>query len=82
MYCSNYIFMLDLTHGFNRLYNDNCKTRQETFKVRDLVGLILKTWRYIYITYRQPAVVMQRSTSRSLHPEMNTICRSAGENDN
>ena len=28
--CSNYIFILNLTPGFNRLGKDNCKTRQET----------------------------------------------------
>ena len=30
--CSNYIFILDLTPGFNGLGKDNCKTRRETFK--------------------------------------------------
>ena len=30
--CSNYIFILDLTPGFNRLGKYNCKTRWETFK--------------------------------------------------
>ena len=33
--CSNYIFILNLTHGFNRLGEDNCKTRGETFKFWD-----------------------------------------------
>ena len=28
--CSNYIFILDLTHGFNVLGKDHCKTRRET----------------------------------------------------
>ena len=28
---SNYIYILDLTSGFNGLEKDNCKTRQETF---------------------------------------------------
>ena len=27
--CSNYIFILDLTHGFNGLGKDNCKTREK-----------------------------------------------------
>ena len=27
-HCSNYIFILDLTPGFNGLGKDNCKTRQ------------------------------------------------------
>ena len=41
--CSNYIFILDLTRGFNGLGKDNCKTRQGTFKFGDLVRLILET---------------------------------------
>ena len=31
--CSNYIFILNLTPGFNRLLKDNWKKRQETFKL-------------------------------------------------
>ena len=43
--CSNYIFVLDLTHGFNILHNDNCRTGCETFKLWwDLVWLILEVW--------------------------------------
>ena len=30
--CSNYIFILDLTPGFNILGEDNCKKRRETFQ--------------------------------------------------
>ena len=41
-HCSNYIFILDLTPGFNGLGKDNCKTRRETFKIWYLVWLILK----------------------------------------
>ena len=47
--CSNYIFILDLTPGFNILRKDNCKTRRDTFKFWDLVRLILEIWRYSYI---------------------------------
>ena len=47
--CSNYIFILDLTPGFNGLGKDNCKTRRESFKFCDLVRLILEILRYIYI---------------------------------
>ena len=36
-HCSNYIFILNLTPGFNGLDKDNCKTRQETFSFWDLV---------------------------------------------
>ena len=39
--CSNYIFVLDVTPGFNGLGKDNCKTRQDTFKFWDLVRLTL-----------------------------------------
>ena len=38
--CSNYIFTLDLTPGFNGLGKDNCKTRREIFRFWDLVQLI------------------------------------------
>ena len=46
--CSNYIFILNLTPGFNGLGKDNCKTRRETFVFGDWVRLILKNWRYLY----------------------------------
>ena len=39
--CSNYIFILDLTPGFNALGKGNCKTRRETFKFWDYVCLEL-----------------------------------------
>ena len=42
--CSNYIFILDWTHGFNGLGKDNCKTGQETFKVLGFGALILEVW--------------------------------------
>ena len=44
--CSNYIFILDLTRGFNPLGKDNCKTGLEIFKFRNLVRLILAVWWY------------------------------------
>ena len=44
--CSNYIFILNLTHGFNGLGKDNYKTRREAVKFWDLVRLILDTLRY------------------------------------
>ena len=43
--CSNYIFILDLTHGFIGLGKDNYKTRRETFKFGDLVRFILEILR-------------------------------------
>ena len=45
--CSNYIFILDLIPGLNRVGKDNYKMRQETFIFRDLVWLILEIWQYI-----------------------------------
>ena len=41
--CSNYIFILNLTSGFNGLGKDNYQMRREAFKFRDLVRLILET---------------------------------------
>ena len=46
--CSNYIFILHLTLGFNILRKDNCKPRWETFKFWDLVQLILENVRYVH----------------------------------
>ena len=46
--CSNYIFILGLTPGFNRLHKDNCKARREPFQFWDLVRLILEIWRYAF----------------------------------
>ena len=40
--CSNYIFILHLTLGFNILRKDDWKPRRETFKFWDLVHLILE----------------------------------------
>ena len=38
-HCSNYIFIFDLTSGFNWLARDKWKTRRETFKFGDMCGL-------------------------------------------
>ena len=46
--CINYISILDETPGFNGLGKDNCTTRRETFKFRDLVLRLSKIWRYVY----------------------------------
>ena len=46
--CSNYIFIRDLTPGFNGLGNDNRKTGRESFKFWDLVRLILGILRYFF----------------------------------
>ena len=43
-HCSNYIFILDLVPVFNGLGKDNCKMRQDKFKIWDLAQLILEIW--------------------------------------
>ena len=48
-HCSNYIFILNLIRGFNRLVKDDCKTRRETFKFWNLVRLQLEIWWYIEV---------------------------------
>ena len=45
--CSNYIFIFNLTSGFNGLSKDNYKITRETSKFWALVRLILETLRYI-----------------------------------
>ena len=45
--CSKYIFIFELTPGFNALGKDNCKMRRETSKFEDLVYLLLEVWRFI-----------------------------------
>ena len=49
--CSNYIFILNLTPGFNGLGKDNCKTRRETFMFWDWVRLILDNLRYYFVLW-------------------------------
>ena len=43
--CSNYIFILNLTHRFNGSSKYNSKTRRETVMFWDWVRLILENWR-------------------------------------
>ena len=45
--CSNYIFILHWTLGFNIWCEDNCKPSRETLNFRDLVRLILDILQYI-----------------------------------
>ena len=40
--CSNFIFILDWLQWVGK---DNCKTKRETFKLWDLVRLVLEVWR-------------------------------------
>ena len=46
--CSNCIFILDLTSGFNGLDRDNSKTKLKSLKFWDLVHIILEIIRYSY----------------------------------
>ena len=46
--CSNYIFILNWTHGFNGLGKDNCKSRRESFKCWNLLRLTLEVLLYIW----------------------------------
>ena len=50
-HCSNYIFILDLTPGFNGLGKAKCKTRREALMFRDLVRLVLEVWRHNFISH-------------------------------
>ena len=44
-HCFNYIFILDLTPGFNGLGKEYYKTRRDTFKFWDFVWFILEVLR-------------------------------------
>ena len=69
--CSNYIFILNLTHGFNRLGKDNCKTRGETFKFWDSVWLILEIWWYVHFICR---VLQRTSISTNIKERLDFSC--------
>ena len=47
--CFNYIFIVELTPGFNRLGNGNHKAGRETFKFWDLVRFVLEIWRDCFL---------------------------------
>ena len=49
--CSNYIFILDLTPGFNGLIKDNCRSRRKSFEFWDLVWLIKEVLWYLSTVY-------------------------------
>ena len=59
--CSNYIFILDITPGFNRLHKDNCMTKRKTFEFWDLVRLILEN-----LTVQFAIVVLPLTTRSAL----------------
>ena len=47
--CSNYVFIPDITAGFNGSGKDHCMMTPETFEFGDLVWLILEIWQYLTI---------------------------------
>ena len=47
--CSNYIFIIESTLGFNILRKYNCMTRRETVKFWDVVCLKIDIWRYLWL---------------------------------
>ena len=55
-YCSNYIFILDLTPGLNGLGKDNGRTRRQTFKFGNLCDLY-KRFDAISNTQQTPVTV-------------------------
>ena len=55
--CSKYIFILDITPGFNRLGNNNGTTGRETLKLWDLLRLLLGVWRYLR-TARHSSIII------------------------
>ena len=62
--CSNYIFILNLTFGFNGLGKGNCKTRRETFVFWDCVRLKLETWRSCLLKIEVPWVQVNLKAMR------------------
>ena len=59
--CSNYIFILHLTFGFNILCKDNRKRRWESLKFWDLVHLILQILLYIQLEIHKGVFTMGAS---------------------
>ena len=60
--CSNCIFILDSTPGFNGLGKDNCKTRRKTLRFWDSVRPVLEVWQYIW--YLEICIALVRSHDR------------------
>ena len=66
--CSNYIFILDLIPGFNRLGKDHCKIWWEIYNFSDLMRLILECWRYVwYDKGKMHRYQTTRDTARRQH---------------
>ena len=72
--CSNYIFIIHLTLGFNILRKDNCMPRPGTFKIWDLVRLILEILRYFLpqrLEQRAYELFQETSSGKFLDPNQN-----------
>ena len=71
--CSNHIFILDLTPGFNGLGRDSCKRRRESF---NLVHLILEILWYFFLrlgTSAEGANLRARMQSACLLSDMESF---------
>ena len=75
--CSNYIFILNFTRGVNGLDDDSCKTRRETFKICDLVRLMLEILRYWQILniISPTAYIGHGKEAKTIAKAHNTICQ-------
>ena len=59
---SNYIFIFYLTPGFNGLSKDNFRRRRNTFKLWDLVCLILEFWLQLWLWNWGRFMITSRNT--------------------
>ena len=81
--CSNYIFILDLTPGFNGLGINNCKMRRETLKCWDLVCLILEVWKCILMldtAWYHITALTKVELKWVLQASLGFYCKYVGEN--
>ena len=56
--CSNYIFILHLTLGFNILCKDNCKPRREPFKFWDLVASYIREFTVCFLDQEYVHIIL------------------------
>ena len=64
--CSNYIFILHLSPGFNMLHKDNCKPIREAFQFLDLVSYIRDFTVYWFPVTQIPQYTIPISNSAPL----------------
>ena len=55
---NHYVFILNLTPGFNGLSKGNCKTRRDTFKFLNLVRLVSEVWLFSIDTGEPEAMTL------------------------